>query len=326
MPGLCTINDGDYRVNNFSRRKSSIMMPAVESVFATEELLEAILVEVDMRTLLLSAQRVSRHWQSAINASLPLQRALFFQAERATEAVEPGFTPRKTQNPLLKDIFPAWFENIDGFTPRPRPGVNPVHYFPATAMMGYKRFEELPLYQTSLRSDDNPFLRPDASWRRMLTSQPPCFAISTNIKRGPGASMGKGEGEGGLMRHEGGVRMGSLYNITLGHSVGHFVSGFMVIWLGSGEEGYVDLKRHLRRMSGIVPVQSEQGVQRLWKQRPDLFVQMLWTEGRPRRGDVPKNDLGMFWERCGAEHLSVEGEGSAVAEAQGVQATTLNRG
>lgn len=282
------------------------MCPSAEVVFCTEELLVAILAELDMRTLLVSALRVSHRWQSIINASLPLQRALFFHPERQTETTPPGVSSQKTQNPLLKDIFPAWFENTGSFIPRPRPGVNPMHQFPATAMMGYKRFQELPLYSAGLESDDNPFLRPSASWRRMLTSQPPCYTVSVNAKRGPGASMRKSIGTGCLEKHEDGVRMGHMYDAVLRHSAQHHVSGFMVIWLGEGQEGYEALVRHLRRMSGILPVLTENSVRLVWEQRPDVLVQMLWTEGRPRPGDVESDDLGRFWERCGVKCLSLE--------------------
>lgn len=288
------------------------MLSAVEAVSSTTELFEAILVEVDLRTLLTSASRVSRHWHSVISASVRLQRILYLLPENETRSARLDAGREKVQNPLLKDIFPAWFENISSFTPRPRPGVNPMHQFPATAMMGYKRFQELPLYAESLESDDNPFLRPEASWRRMLTSQPPCYVISTNTKRGPGASMSKSDGRGNITRRDAGLRMGELYDVTLRHSARHHISGFMVVWPGAGEEGREDLTRHLRRMSGIVPVVSETGLSQLWEKRPDLVVQMLWTkEGRHRPGEMRVGDLQMFWDRCGMKFVSIDDDEAA---------------
>ena len=50
--------------------------PVIAMVFATAELLEAILLYVDLKTVLLS-QRVSMFWQAVINGSPKLQRALF---------------------------------------------------------------------------------------------------------------------------------------------------------------------------------------------------------------------------------------------------------
>lgn len=42
------------------------------------ELLEAVLLELDMRTLLVSAQRVSKHWHAVIKHSPRIQQALFY--------------------------------------------------------------------------------------------------------------------------------------------------------------------------------------------------------------------------------------------------------
>lgn len=286
------------------------MPNAMQSVLATEELLVAILAQVDMRTLLLSTQRVSRHWHSIISASLPVQRALYFQPETISKAVEPGFIPHKTQNPLLKDVFPAWFENIDASMPRLPDGDEPWYHYPATAMMSYTRFEELPLYQASLKPDDNPFLRPGASWRRMLTSQPPCLSVSTNTKGASGASglsMLKGADVGEMAWHEKGLRMGALYDATLRHAAHHLVSGFTVVWLGGGDQGYENLKHHLQWISDSTPLQAERIVRELWEQRPDMVVQMLWFEGSPGSAVEPDKDVIEFWEMCGTKLLNPEG-------------------
>lgn len=45
---------------------------------AIPELLELILLHVDLRTILTSAQRVSRAWHALVTTSTALQRALFF--------------------------------------------------------------------------------------------------------------------------------------------------------------------------------------------------------------------------------------------------------
>lgn len=54
------------------------MPPASTQVLGTTELLEMILLNVDMKTLLLS-QRVSRSWQRLISTSIHLRRALFME-------------------------------------------------------------------------------------------------------------------------------------------------------------------------------------------------------------------------------------------------------
>lgn len=52
--------------------------PATRDALAISEVLEMILVNVDMVTLLTSAQRVSKHWHGLISTSRPLQEILFF--------------------------------------------------------------------------------------------------------------------------------------------------------------------------------------------------------------------------------------------------------
>lgn len=52
----------------------------MKTVVSTPELLETILLHLDMTTLLVSAQRVSRQWMSVIRASPKIQQALFFRS------------------------------------------------------------------------------------------------------------------------------------------------------------------------------------------------------------------------------------------------------
>ncbi|KAK3936401.1 hypothetical protein QBC46DRAFT_345621 [Diplogelasinospora grovesii] len=56
-----------------------ISTPATSAVLFIPELLEAILLHIDMVTLLVSASRVSRHWRDVISKSSKLQEALFFK-------------------------------------------------------------------------------------------------------------------------------------------------------------------------------------------------------------------------------------------------------
>ncbi|KAK8114680.1 hypothetical protein PG999_006749 [Apiospora kogelbergensis] len=60
------------------------MWSATETALATPELLEAILLGVDMRTVLISAQRVCRYWRELISQSGPLQEHLYFKPRRTT--------------------------------------------------------------------------------------------------------------------------------------------------------------------------------------------------------------------------------------------------
>ncbi|CDM37273.1 hypothetical protein DTO013E5_8363 [Penicillium roqueforti] len=111
------------------------------------ELIEAILRQVDMQTVLL-AQRVCRQWALCIRASSPMQQILFFQPA-------PANRPRQ-QNPLLASKFPYWFPADDTKSCAIAFGAGDMQDF--------------------LESSDI-YRRPEASWRRMLVQQPPIMAL-----------------------------------------------------------------------------------------------------------------------------------------------------
>ncbi|RAK75297.1 F-box protein [Aspergillus fijiensis CBS 313.89] len=122
--------------------------------FLIPELLEMILLHFNMRELLLSS-RVCRHWYNVIQQSSRIQRALFFRPSLPRAAIgEPGL-----KNPLVRDqIWDEFFVRV--LDSRRRPG-NERHHLPK--MRSRKREEA--------------YLRPEASWRRMLLHQPPTSFI-----------------------------------------------------------------------------------------------------------------------------------------------------
>ncbi|KAK4894927.1 hypothetical protein LTR49_028338 [Elasticomyces elasticus] len=63
------------------------------------ELLEIILLNTDMQTVLCSAQRVNKNFQSTIATSVPLRRMLYFLPVNDAACIEPGV------NPLLLKAF-----------------------------------------------------------------------------------------------------------------------------------------------------------------------------------------------------------------------------
>ncbi|KAI1340044.1 hypothetical protein F5Y15DRAFT_62483 [Xylariaceae sp. FL0016] len=121
-----------------SHRPSPLQIP---------ELFEAILLHMDHRTLLVSAQRVSRHWHDLISTSLLLQRRLFFTAD--PEAKEPSF------NPLLRRRFRPCFEG------------------PFDKVIASEA--SLEALRSIVSRDENQY--ENASWRRMLPRQPPLYGI-----------------------------------------------------------------------------------------------------------------------------------------------------
>ncbi|OJJ70056.1 hypothetical protein ASPBRDRAFT_45398 [Aspergillus brasiliensis CBS 101740] len=143
------------------------------------EVLERILIHLDMRTLLLS-QRVCTAWATIIQESPLLQQALFF-APTKWRAKEDSI-----YNPLLVERFPPFFPNtIKNDLVQPR-DCYPPHFLPSQYVgddcawshpvkddltRAEVFYRELPLQKYPLRR--KAYLHPEASWRRMLTQQPP---------------------------------------------------------------------------------------------------------------------------------------------------------
>lgn len=129
------------------------MDSAMNQVLDSPELLEMILVQVDMRSLLTSAQRVCLHWASLINSSPSIQKALFFTAIKECEWGADENTP----NPLLAVAFPS--------------------VFPANGRTDRFQFDFSDMAITKDASTMARFVRKEASWRRMLVQQPPIRTI-----------------------------------------------------------------------------------------------------------------------------------------------------
>lgn len=131
-------------------------------VFAIPELLEAILLNLPPRELLV-VQQVSKQFQATINDSPKLQQALFF---RPAPLRDPGSW---TANPLLRDLFtPFFFIFEDTELNRIANGVVLMDWF-TDEYLGHPRPRR------------NAMLRPNASWRRMLFIQPPPQRLSVVV-------------------------------------------------------------------------------------------------------------------------------------------------
>ena len=126
---------------------------AINQVLNTPEILAMILAEMDMRTLLISAQRVCRTWLNLISESPSIQKALFFTPIKGSE----WGMEEKTSNPLLAETFPS--------------------FFPAKGRPMYYQFNFSDLAMAKDASTMARFVRDDASWRRMLVQQPPISDI-----------------------------------------------------------------------------------------------------------------------------------------------------
>ncbi|KAI0906546.1 hypothetical protein F4823DRAFT_74798 [Ustulina deusta] len=212
------------------------MLSSRDAVLQTAELLEEILLQVDMRTLLTTAQLVSRQWHDLITSSPALKQALYF---------EPIVRPKgpTTQNPLLVEIFPLWFPKE---TKDEQPGI------PKPPKMKRREdFRSLPMAQASRR---DAFMHPTATWRYMLVQQPPALRLGQwSICHGM-----RGDSHN-FQRHEfpDGLRMGSLYDLAQDW-VRQDVSSFDVCWDPRALTAY-ESTHHGREMEQKDEVESVAG-------------------------------------------------------------------
>lgn len=142
--------------------------PEIESSLAMNkalniaEILELILVQTEIHTLLSSAQRVCRNWKKVISESHSIQKVLFFTPIKESEW---GFGKR-TLNPLLMEL----------------------KHLPPTN----ERSKDLNLVVVKEEFMIAQTVQPNASWRRMLVQQPPIpdvgVFLSTEINQACGAA------------------------------------------------------------------------------------------------------------------------------------------
>lgn len=181
-------------------------------IFLITELLEQILLQADMRTLVNSAQRVCRKWYNLIKDSSDLQAALFFKPV--------GYTlPRGIagiRNPLVEECIWPWFcERLARL--RGPPLVEGGAKIP----------------QIDPRSDQI-FLRKGASWQKMLFQQPPRSCIGFVEKDGK-AVDGPAYTEVKVQPNSDYLRIGDLILPCCGHHIWfyfHPLPDEGLLWLG----------------------------------------------------------------------------------------------
>jgi hypothetical protein len=150
--------------------QTSKIQTAAHRVLFTTELLEAILLELPYRDLLVNAQRVCVYFHHTINASVALQQALFF-------------VPCSTQytlqrNPLL--FTQSWSDYMDRRIPRSRASNGtPGAFYPWHNNLDFTAVD-----WSEYQKIRGPYGRPEASWRRMFVSQPPVTVLEADVKSG----------------------------------------------------------------------------------------------------------------------------------------------
>ncbi|KAK5659418.1 hypothetical protein OQA88_619 [Cercophora sp. LCS_1] len=200
-----------------SQRQPEEQVPQPDSlrqVLASTELLEAILLQLDRRDLLTSIQRVCTLWHSVISTSPSLQRYLFFLADLPTNSpTKISFTP----NPLLRDAFPCLYPNPTFMAPAWQAKVGIIPPDAGFVSAGEHNVgntvdpnEIFLMTDTRLNGKRNlAFIRSNASWRRMLVSQPLPRKV-VRVDRGIGTP--NKEVSWKLVDFPDGLRMGELFD------------------------------------------------------------------------------------------------------------------
>lgn len=160
---------------------------AQSQVLATMAIMILIFQQLPAHDLLQS-QRVCRGWAELIQTTSSLQKALFFEPD--DEAVQ-------RDNPLLQKAF--------------------VNFFPSTVYHNYRSSPinciRLPFAIQARTEKLEHYLRPEASWRQMLTRQPPVYSVGRFSKNAASFTSNKGDFIRGERMDEG-LRMVQLFDLV----------------------------------------------------------------------------------------------------------------
>jgi hypothetical protein len=137
---------------------------AQSQAFSIAEIFELILLQLDNRTLLTKAQLICHTWTAFIQQSVAIQWALFFKPRTVIHS-------KKYQNPLLAEVFPTVF-NQYGLAAQTSGSENREHYAECN-LLTFTTFDMV-CNPHKLHA----YIRPEASWRRMLVQQPPVYTMS----------------------------------------------------------------------------------------------------------------------------------------------------
>ncbi|KAJ7622212.1 hypothetical protein FB45DRAFT_927247 [Roridomyces roridus] len=209
-----------------------------DTVISTPELLALILARLPMRDVLVSAPLVSKAWHAVI--LLPIvQRALFFQPEPASDDATP------IPNPLLAELFPPFFTE-SGENRWSWPG-----HSKAIMSMPWAKAPDA-------------FKCEDASWRRMLLSQPPANKILVvKVRHGQ-----IGDSQQRAVTHGKDLRMGELYDLCASFQVEREAD--ITVDLISTAQCMVTFKQYIETQffsDGAKPVELEFGESVLKRRR-----------------------------------------------------------
>ncbi|KAE9364602.1 hypothetical protein N431DRAFT_431451 [Stipitochalara longipes BDJ] len=172
-------------------------------VLNDSKLLAHILSFLDIRSLLISGQRMCKTWHEAIAKTPALQEALFFKT--------PTSTATRLLNPLLRELWPLWFKSPSSFNKkRPRP---------KAADFRFLKWTQRP----------SAFRRPNASWRRMLVISGGTPVTALKVTLFTQSWLGAQESQGVFLCPDG-LRMGALWDLTKDWCMFDEEATFMMNW------------------------------------------------------------------------------------------------
>lgn len=156
------------------------MESAAIQVFRLPELLEMVLMSLSQKELLLS-QRVSRNFRDTVKGSIRIQRALFLAPDwnlegRTFDAYRTNGRPTRMKpenNRLLLRVYPGCYPTVTLVIVNDAPTPNEL----AIGRRGGEHWswDVCISFPADKPPSCNPAVDyPEASWRRMFLSQPPC--------------------------------------------------------------------------------------------------------------------------------------------------------
>ncbi|KAF7193636.1 hypothetical protein HII31_04982 [Pseudocercospora fuligena] len=156
------------------------MARAAQSTFGIVELAEAILVDVDIRTLL-HAQRVCKQWRLLIQESKPLRQKLFLEPDTTTTILlwvplrpENHYAPWRMYSPRMIYGFREAVWQKSG-TPQDAGFIvgNPFARDKITSTCNSWQMKSGQCGYNAISNGKAAWERPEASFRQMLVCQPP---------------------------------------------------------------------------------------------------------------------------------------------------------
>ncbi|KAJ5813670.1 uncharacterized protein N7503_000420 [Penicillium pulvis] len=204
------------------------------------EIMLSILRQMDMATLLTS-QRVCHRWADLIRESKTLQQDLYFSPSSHEGNDEP-----RCRNPLLAKKFPFLKQLVNL-----KNGQNAGFRRPWGHEWEDIKLVDLDLLRSPTKQDQ--YMRPEASWRRMLTHQPPLYTVGRFS--GQAGRFGSNWSHSKAAKQSNGLQMEALFHWVVSLLFDKPRGTHISIYIGKGlsaevKQGYVGATGRRCQMSG----------------------------------------------------------------------------